>query len=229
MRGLYAIADVRALAARRCDPVAFAAAVLKARPAALQLRAKEATPHETLELLRAIAPLCRRAGVPLVANDHPELAKLAGCDLVHVGQRDIPVALARRLAPGIGLGVSTHDLPQLEAALDERPSYVAFGPVFETPSKRDSDPVVGPVLLRQAHDRARAAGVPLVAIGGISYERARGLVGDAEAFAVIGELLPRTVGDGGASLEDVLDEVSARARSFHELVALDLSHAEAVR
>src|SRR5579883_2868346 len=101
MRGLYAIADLAALAARRIDPLAFADAVLAARPAALQLRAKEAPPRDTLALLRALAPRCHGAGVPLVANDRPDLAVLAGCDAVHVGQDDMPVDRVLRIAPGL--------------------------------------------------------------------------------------------------------------------------------
>src|SRR5579859_5956851 len=113
MRGLYAIADVGTLAARQLDPLAFAEAVLTVRPAAVQLRAKNAPARETLALLRALAPMCHRVGVPLVANDRADFALLAGCDLVHVGQEDMPVERVRRLAPGIGVGLSTHTLEQL--------------------------------------------------------------------------------------------------------------------
>ncbi|MCL2449046.1 MAG: thiamine phosphate synthase [Polyangiaceae bacterium] len=223
MRGLYAIVDVGALAARRCEPVAFAEAVLDARPAALQLRAKDVSARETLGILRAIAPSCRRAGVLLVANDRPDLALLAGCDRLHVGQDDIPIELARRLAPGIGIGVSTHNLVQLDAAIDARPAYVAFGPVFETQSKRNPDPVVGVEALRQAHARTSAAGIPLVAIGGVTRERAHALIGATDAAAVIGDLLPPILGEGGsgeahsAATADALREVTRRARELHEL------------
>ena len=73
MRGLYAIVDTRALRARGLHPVAFATAVLAARPAALQLRAKDSSPREFLALLRAISPICREAGVPFVATLAPAL------------------------------------------------------------------------------------------------------------------------------------------------------------
>src|SRR5215469_647022 len=137
MRGLYAIVDVATLAARRVDPLAFADALLEAGPAALQLRAKELSSQETLALLRELAPMCHRARVPLVANDRPDLAILAGCDLVHVGQTVMPIDRVRRIAPGLGVGVSTHTLDQLDAALAARPSYVAFGPIFPTTTKAD--------------------------------------------------------------------------------------------
>jgi thiamine-phosphate pyrophosphorylase len=213
MRGLYAIVDTGTLAARRLDLLAFASAVLAVRPAALQLRAKDLPPRETLALLRALAPMCHQAGVPLVANDRPDLAMLAGCDLVHVGQSDMPVERVRRIAPGLRVGVSTHTLDQLDAALSSRPAYVAFGPVFETRSKASPDPVVGVPLLRTAAARASAAGVPLVAIGGITRERAREMVGAADVVAVIADLVPAIVG------ADPMREVTARARSLHAIFA----------
>jgi thiamine-phosphate pyrophosphorylase len=220
MRGLYAIVDAEALDLRHLDPVAFAEAVVSVRPAALQLRAKVVSARETLALLRELAPMCHRAGVSLVANDRPDLAILAGCDLVHVGQDDMPIDRIRRIAPGLGVGVSTHTLEQLDVALQARPAYVAFGPVFETTTKRNPEPAVGVAGLHLAYARARAQGIPLVAIGGITQERAHSLVTGADAVAVIAELLPpRLVPDLPRSLADVLYDVAARARALKELFA----------
>ena len=218
MRGLYAIVDAGALDLRRLDPVAFAEAILSVLPAALQLRAKAVSARETLALLRELAPMCHRAGVPLVANDRPDLAILAGCDLVHVGQDDMPIERIRRIAPGLGVGVSTHTIEQLDAALTARPAYVAFGPVFETTTKVNPEPCVGIAALQTAYARARAAGIPLVAIGGITCERALSLVASADAVAVIAELLPpRFTSDPPRSLGDVLGDVAARARALKEV------------
>ncbi len=218
MRGLYAIVDAGALDLRHLDPVAFAEAVLSVFPAALQLRAKAVSARETLALMRELAPMCHRAGVPLVANDRPDLAMLAGCDLVHVGQDDMPIERVRRIAPGLGVGVSTHTLEQLDRALAARPAYVAFGPVFETTTKKNPEPCVGVVGLQRAYARTRTAGIPLVAIGGITYERALSLVTAADAVAVIAELLPpRAAPDPPRSLGDVLNDVAARARALKEL------------
>jgi thiamine-phosphate pyrophosphorylase len=221
MRGLYAIVDVGTLAARRMDPVAFAEAVLRVRPAALQLRAKDVPPRETLALMRILAPMCHRAGVPFVANDRPDFAILAGCDAVHVGQSDMPIDRVRRIAPGLGVGVSTHTLDQLEAALSTRPLYVAYGPIFETATKENPDPVVGVAALRAASVRAAAAGVPLVAIGGITRERASELIGLVDAVAIVAGLLPPVVIAGSAPLAsaDVLREVTARAGALQDLFA----------
>jgi thiamine-phosphate pyrophosphorylase len=230
MHGLYAIVDLEALAARRIDPAAFAEALLRVPLAALQVRAKEAPARETLAVMREVAPMCHRAGVLLVANDRPDLAILAGCDCVHVGQTDMPVDRVRRIAPRLGVGISTHNIEQLDAALAIRPVYVAYGPVFETSSKANPDPVVGVAGLRAAYARTLAAGVPLVAIGGITRDRARELVGLVDALAVIGELLPPMVIGGATPAQgDVLREVTARAAALNELFASEPAVAGAAR
>lgn len=213
MRGLYAIVDTKHCALRGADPVGVARALIAARPAALQLRAKDKSAREVLCLLRAIGPMCRQAGVPFVANDRADLAALAGCDAVHIGQEDLPYDLVHRIAPQLAVGISTHDLSQLGRALAAGPKYVAYGPVFPTASKANPDPVVGVDGLRQAFQMARAAATPLVAIGGITMARAREVALYADACAIIGDLLPE-----GASLE----EVTRRARALHALFSSNL-------
>ena len=169
--------------------------------------------------------MCHRAGVPLVANDRPDLAILAGCDLVHVGQDDMPIDRVRRIAPGLGVGVSTHTLEQLDAALAARPDVRRV-----RPGLRDHDEEEPRASRRARRGCARpthgrsAAGIPLVAIGGITYERARALVASADAVAVIAELLPPPRGrcrdppDALRSTGDVLSDVVARARALKRLV-----------
>ncbi len=205
MRGLYAIVDVSVLRSKGLDPIEFARAVLAAQPAALQLRAKEMAAREALALLRALAPVCRGVGVPLVANDRPDLAVLAGCDMVHLGQDDVPPELARRIAPRLGIGISTHTPEQLARALDARPSYVAYGPIFATTSKVNPAAVVGLAGLRDAARAAERAGVPLVAIGGIDLARA----------ADVGRVAPCAAAISGL-VTDVVDMVGVaeRARAF---------------
>jgi thiamine-phosphate pyrophosphorylase len=219
MRGLYAIVDTDSLARRGLDPAAFAEAVLDARPAAIQLRDKQGGAARTLSLLRAIQPLAARAGVPLFANDRADLALLARCDGVHVGQDDLPVpavrSLAQRAGASLRVGLSTHTPAQLEAALREPLDYVAVGPIFATSSKERPDAVVGLGALASLCaqvERARP-GLPVVAIGGISLERAPEVGALCAVAAVIAALLPEQGGRGA------LDEVSARARALHEAIA----------
>jgi thiamine-phosphate pyrophosphorylase len=212
VRGLYPIVDVdrlRQLGKGPLGVIDFAERVLCARPALLQLRAKHSGAKETLELLRALRPLCTRSGTRLIANDRPDLALLAACDGVHVGQDDLPVPTVRKMHPGLWVGVSTHDLAQLAHALDERPDYVAFGPVFSTQSKARPDACVGLSGLRAAFGRARAAGIPLVAIGGIDRACAFEIADTCDLGAVIAALLPQT-----AALESVSERAIELQRAL---------------
>ena len=207
MRGLYPIVDVDSLRELGTSPgviVSFAERVLAARPPLVQLRAKHASTRETLELLRALRPRCTEFGVRLIANDRADLAVLAQCDGVHIGQDDLPLPLVRLIAPGLVIGVSTHTLEQLALALLDKPDYVAFGPVFGTASKERADPSVGLGLLAQAHAAAQQAGIPLVAIGGINLERAPQVAPHCELAAVIAALQPER-----GSLEGVTEAAQA--------------------
>lgn len=168
--GLYAIVDADALAGR--DPLPFADALLSSAPLfALQLRAKRWSARQTLAVARSLRERCDRAGVPMVVNDRPDVALLAGAAL-HVGQDDLPLEDLRALGRDLRIGVSTHNLAQLDAALALRPDYVALGPIFDTRSKDNPDPTVGLEVLAIAAQRAQDAGVPLVAIGGITVSNA---------------------------------------------------------
>lgn len=205
MRGLYPIVDLDSLAQRGVSPLLLAESVLTARPPLLQLRAKHQAPRAVLELLLQLKPLCARAGTQLFANDRPDLALLAGADGVHVGQDDVPLAAVRQLSGVLKVGVSTHDLAQLERALDERPDYVAFGPIFATTSKRGADPALGLERVAAAAERARAAGVPLVVIGGLTLQVAPQLAQHGVCAAVISDLLA-----GGVDA----DSLAARAQAW---------------
>ena len=201
MRGLYPIVDVDTLQGRGAalSVLAFAEQVLTVRPPLLQLRAKHSGARDTLELLRALRPLCTRAGALLFANDRPDLAQLGECDGVHVGQEDLPLSVVRKIAPGLLVGVSTHNAAQLAEALAEKPDYVAFGPVFGTVSKERPDATVGVMQLTEAHNAARRAGIPLVAIGGINLERAREIAPHCDLASVIAALQPNPGSLAGVS------------------------------
>ncbi len=180
--------DTDALGRAGADVLAFTAAVAAARPFALQLRAKSLSPRDTLALGREMARVARAHDVDFYLNDRPDLALLAGADGVHVGQTDLTVREVRQVAPGLRVGASTHGTEELQLALAERPDYVAFGPVFPTRSKHAPDPVVGLRDLGQASAAAKAAGVPLVAIGGIDLSGAAQVAELAVAGAVIAGL-----------------------------------------
>ena len=206
MRGLYAIVDADFLERRSVPLVQFAERVISARPAAIQLRAKRAHASDILAWLRTLRRAAKAHGVPLFANDRPDLAVMSECDGVHVGQRDLDVQDVRRIAPRLRVGVSTHHEDELRAALAIRPDYVAFGPVFGTTSKECPEPAVGTEGLSRASELCKAAAVPLVAIGGIDRERAAEIAPLADMGAVISGLLPDGVD---------LNGVAAHAAALH--------------
>lgn len=191
MDGLYLIADADICAAAGHDLLDVALALLRTRPALLQVRAKRTPTDQVLRWLVALREPARAAGVALIANDRPDLAALAGCDGVHLGQDDVPFERARQLASGLRIGLSTHSLEQLARALQKRPDYVAYGPVFPTASKQNPDACVGVDGLAAAHRLCLQASVPLVAIGGINASRAAEVSAHCEWIAVIGACMAR--------------------------------------
>lgn len=130
----------------------------------LQIRAKDQPPEVIASLARAVHPVARAAGVPLILNDFPELAAETGCDGAHVGQDDDAVARARALlGPGKIVGKSTHSLTQAAAAQTEGADYIGFGPLFATPTK-PGRPAIGLADIAEAH---RQVSLPIFCIGGV--------------------------------------------------------------
>jgi thiamine-phosphate diphosphorylase len=120
---------------------------------------------EILRVAKLARRLCDETGALLIVNDRVDLAVAAGADGVHLGQTDLPIEAARRFAPDLLVGVSTHDTEQVERAVASGADYLGFGPVFATQTKQNPDPVQGIAGLRAAVAAAR--GTPIVAIGGI--------------------------------------------------------------
>jgi thiamine-phosphate pyrophosphorylase len=142
----------------------------------VQLRVKDRPADETrAEIVRA-RDLCAAAGAILVVNDHWQIAIDEACAFVHLGQEDLDTAdlAAIRLA-GLRLGLSTHDEAELDRALAAEPDYVALGPVYPTILKAMRFAPQG--LDRVAAWKARIGALPLVAIGGLTVERAPGVLG----------------------------------------------------
>ncbi len=174
---LYPILDAGTLAGRPLEPVVRALAEGGAQ--LLQVRAKGLPDAAFFELARAALAAARAAGVPLLVNDRPDVARILDADGVHLGQDDLPPAAARRtLGPAAIVGISTHSVAQVREAVGEPVDYVAVGPVYPTRTKRQAEPVVGLELVRAAR---AIVGVPLVAIGGITRGNARAVVDDLVA------------------------------------------------
>lgn len=184
---LYLATDRALLASRRWEDVVEAA--LAGGVTVLQLRDKEATARELYETGQRLLPLARRHGVPLLINDRLDVALALGADGAHLGRGDLPLAAARRLAPGLILGYSVNRPEHLAHAEACGADYVGIGPVFATSTKGDTAPVLGLDGLRRLVAQAH---LPCVAIGGITLAtaaavRATGVAGVCVISAVLGQ------------------------------------------
>lgn len=203
---VYPIADTGILARHGFEPVGFAEALLDGGARLVQFRHKDAYTRPAFEQLERIAELCRIAGAQLIVNDRADFAAICDAGL-HVGQEDLPPALARRVMGERMLGLSTHNEAQMRAAANEPVDYVALGPIFRTDSKRNADPQVGVQNLKTWRPLVEK---PLVAIGGITLDNAREvLAAGANCVAVIGDLLPGS---------NELEKVRARMETWLKLV-----------
>lgn len=154
----------------------------------LQYRNKAASARELLEHSRQLSTALIPQGVTFVVNDRADVAVLSGGNGVHVGQEDLDVEAARSvMGAGKLVGVSTHNFEQFQQATTSSADYIAVGPVFSTATKSNPDPVVGTELLRRVRPLSDK---PIVAIGGITLERAvEALQAGADSVAVISDIL----------------------------------------
>ncbi|HVT67013.1 MAG TPA: thiamine phosphate synthase [Trebonia sp.] len=152
------------------DLAPFLDAVLGNGVDIVQLREKGLEAGEELALLEVFAAACARHGALLAVNDRADIALAAGADVLHLGQDDLPVPVARRiLGPGPVIGRSSHDPSQASAAAaEEGVDYFCAGPLWETPTKAGR-PGTGLGLLSAVG--ALGTSRPWFAIGGISFDR----------------------------------------------------------
>jgi thiamine-phosphate pyrophosphorylase len=186
---VYPILDTEALEARGIRVEAAASAFLDGGAGILQIRHKQHWSRDLFAASQQVAKLCREAGALYIVNDRGDFALLLEAGL-HVGQDDLPPRDARRLmGPDAIIGFSSHNVAQLCAAGGEPVDYVALGPIFATPSKRNPDPIVGVEEVRRCRALVEK---PLVAIGGITLENAAEVLrAGADSVAVIAGLLPQ--------------------------------------
>ena len=184
---LYAIVDVQICRDRELDPLAILEAFLAGGARFIQLRDKTPSSRDRLHLAEAAAARAHAAAARLIVNDRADLAKIAGADGVHVGQEDLAVEDVRAiLGPGAIVGISTHDERQIQEAARTSATYIAVGPIYATATKDTGYSARGLALVRQAVP----AGKPVVAIGGITIDRApEVMAAGAASVAVISDLL----------------------------------------
>jgi thiamine-phosphate pyrophosphorylase len=168
----------------------------------VQVRDKAAGGRDLLELAQAVRRVTAPAGTRLVVNDRVDVAVAVEADGVHLPAGGIPPRDARMLlAPGRLVGVSTHSPAEAAAAAQAGADYVVFGPVYDTPSKREYGRPQGLPALAET---CRRAPVPVLAIGGVTLER-------------VGEL--RAAGAAGVAVIRALLEAEDPARATRALLA----------
>jgi thiamine-phosphate pyrophosphorylase len=210
---LYAIIDAGLV---KTSELSFAEMMAESGVAILQYRSKHATSRQLFDICAVLArewprlvahsPVGKPPQAPrFIVNDRADIAALVGAGGVHVGQTDLGVEQARAIAgPHSWVGISTHNPEQVAAAEPTSADYIAFGPIFPTTTKERPDRVVGLDLLAQARRRTRK---PLVAIGGITLERAEAVYrAGADSLAVTRDLMAAA-------------DPAARARAFLQAAA----------
>ena len=182
----YPIVDADVCRDRGLEPRSLALACLHGGARVVQLRVKSGSSARFLDLATEIVDAARTFGAAVIVNDRADIARMARAAGVHVGQDDLPPPAVREvLADGV-IGLSTHDAEQVDEALTTVADYVAVGPVFGTATKETGYTARGLDLVRRAAGR----GKPVVAIGGITLDRAPEVIGaGAGSVAVITDLL----------------------------------------
>ena len=186
------------------DPLELVAAQIRGGADVIQLREKDMSRRERLELGLRLRELTRREGVLFIVNDDVDLALIVDADGVHLGQNDIPIRFARPLMGDKIIGVSTHNPDQVREAVAAGADYIGVGPVFETRTKKDRESLVGLRLLREARE---ICPVPYVAIGGIGRDSIGALVeAGCRRAAIIADIMD-------------CDDIETRCRQLRALLA----------
>ncbi len=156
------------------DILTVASAALDGGATVIQLRDKTATTRTLIEEGQALRTLTHKRGALLIVNDRIDVALAIEADGAHVGQDDMPVALARKLlGPDRILGVSAGNLQQASTAIAGGADYLGIGPIYATNTKADArEPIGLPILTALAHRYS----IPLIAIGSIKAENAAAVV-----------------------------------------------------
>jgi thiamine-phosphate pyrophosphorylase len=183
---LYAILDIGLCRGRA--PHDILDQFLSAGVKLVQLRAKDLPSNEFFALAQHAREATRRAGAMLIVNDRADIALSVGADGVHLGQEDLPLAAARKIAGNkLIIGISTHDLAQAKAAEASGADYIGFGPIFGTTTKQTGHSPRGLEMLREIKKSVKT---PVVAIGGINEMNLADVwKAGADSAAIISDLM----------------------------------------
>lgn len=161
---------------------------LKGGVKAVQLREKDLSTRELLDMAYNLKKLLTRYNAKLFINDRVDIALAVNADGVHLGASSMPVYAARKAAKGnLLVGVSTHSLEEAERAELDGADFVTLGPIYETPSKAQYGKPIGIEILKKAKDKIS---IPIFAIGGIKLNRVNGVLkSGAYGIALISAIL----------------------------------------
>lgn len=154
----------------------------------VQLRMKDVSEDILREHIKRSKAICEKFGCQLIINDYWQIAIEEKCDFIHLGQEDLADAdLTSIQKAGLKLGVSTHDSAELDKALAVKPDYVALGPVYETILKKMKWQPQG--VEKVTRWKSLVGDLPLVAIGGLTPDRAQGVLqAGADSAAVVTDI-----------------------------------------
>ncbi len=200
---LYLVTD-RSLSRGRSSAEIVAAAV-RGGVTCVQLREKQCCTREFIEEARSLQPLLSRYKIPLIINDRLDVALATGADGLHLGQSDMHIGDARRLAGDrMIIGISAETLEDAVLAEQEGADYIGISPVFATKTKTDTSPPLGLAGIRRIRQAVR---IPLVGIGGIHSGNIRAVIGaGADGVAVVSAIVSADCAEtAAAELKHILD------------------------
>ena len=195
---------------RLCPVISVVRAALRAGAPAVQFREKQLPPRDLIYVARQIREATLAAGALFFVNDRLDVALAVGSDGVHLGPDDLPVAAARRIAPGgFLIGASARTPSAARAAVADGADYIGCGPVFATTTKPEAGNAIGPARLAAV---AAAVSVPVVAVGGVTASGvSAALAAGAKGCAVIGAVMHSP--EPAKSVAELLRAISSRQRS----------------
>jgi len=205
---LYVITDSKLSRGRSHEEVARQA--IAGGASIIQLRDKEASTRELVEVGARLRALTREAGVTYIVNDRLDVALAVEADGVHLGQDDMPARLARRLlGQGKILGLSATNLQEALQAEGDGASYLGVGPIFPTATKPDAAPAMGLEALAEV---VRRVSIPVVAIGGITGDNAERVVSTGVDGVAVVSAVVSAPDIQAAARELLLKILAAKAR-----------------
>ncbi len=205
---LYLVTD-RSLSKGRSTAEIVAAAVAGG-VSCIQLREKSCGTREFLNEALALQPLLKSRNIPLIINDRLDIALAIEADGVHLGQSDMPIGMARKIAgDSLIIGISAESVDDALRAEQEGADYIGISPVFSTPTKTDIAPPLGLEGVRQIR---ALVDIPLVGIGGINSDNAESvLAAGADGIAVVSAIVSAADPAGAAKkLKTLIDQVLAQ-------------------